>query len=81
MPKNGINNKWINGMPVLGNRPDSSKEYIKLRGLPVIWKSRHWHLGISIIIGIVIGIGIAKNLFLPLEFFLKKYNLFVLSCA
>ena len=27
----------------------------------VIWKSQHWHLGISI--GIDVGIGIAKNLF------------------
>ena len=28
-----------------------------------IWKSRHWHLGISIGIDVGIGIGIAKKLF------------------
>ena len=37
-----------------------------------IWKSGHRYLSISI----VIGIGIAKNLFLPSEFFLKKQNFF-----
>ena len=39
-----------------------------------IWKSGHRYLSISI----VIGIGIAKNLFLPSEFFLKKQNFFFL---
>ena len=37
-----------------------------------IWKSGHRYLSISI----VIGIGIAKNLFLPSEFFLKKQIFF-----
>ena len=36
--------------------------------IEAIWKSWHRHLSISI----VIGIGIAKKLFLPSEFFLKK---------
>ena len=36
--------------------------------IEAIWKSCHRHLSISI----VIGIGIAKNIFLPSEFFLKK---------
>ena len=39
------------------------------------------NLGIGIVIGISIGIGIAKILFLLSEVFLKKYSIFVLSCA
>ena len=40
--------------------------------LMVIWKSRRWHLGISILIRISISIGIAKKLFLLSEIVLKK---------
>ena len=44
--------------------------------IEAIWKSWHLHR----IISIVIGIGVAKNLFLPPEFFLKKYNIYVFLC-
>ena len=40
--------------------------------MDAIWKSRHRHLSISIVIGIVIGIGVTKKLFFPSEIFLKK---------
>ena len=44
-------------------------------------KSRHRHLGISIVIGIGINLDVAKILCLPSEVFLKKWSIFILSCA
>ena len=40
--------------------------------IEAIWKSRHRYLSISIVTGIEFGFGIAKNLFLPPEIFLKN---------
>ena len=42
--------------------------------IEAFWKSWHRHLNISIVTGIGIGIGTAKNLFLPSEIFFKKQN-------
>ena len=55
--------------------------------LLAIWKSRHWHLGISSEISIDIGIGIVKVLFLPCKIFIEKKRTFmskrviILSCT
>ena len=45
-----------------------------------IWKSRHCHIGISIVTGIDSGIQIEKFYFYFQNFFLKKQNIYVLSC-
>ena len=45
-----------------------------------IWKSRHWHIGISIVTGIDSDIQIEKFYFYFQNFFLKKQNIYVLSC-
>ena len=45
-----------------------------------IWKSRHWHFGISMVTGIDSGIETEKFYFYFQNFFLKKQNIYVLSC-
>ena len=45
-----------------------------------IWKSRHCHIGISIVTGIDSGFEIEKFYFYLQNFFLKKQNIYVLSC-
>ena len=48
--------------------------------LLTIWKSRHCHIGISIVTGIDSGFEIEKFYFYFQNFFLKKQNIYVLSC-
>ena len=45
-----------------------------------IWKSRHWHIDMSIVTGIDSGIQIKKFYFYFQNCFLKKQNIYVLSC-
>ena len=55
-------------LPIFSNNPVRT----------AIWKSRHRHFGISIVIEIVIGIDIAKKKILPPECFFKKQNIHVI---
>ena len=54
------------------NRKICSKPYTS-----AIWKSRHWHICITIGIGIDIGIDIPKSLFLPLWIVFWKNRTFM----
>ena len=49
--------------------------------LMAIWRSRHSHSGISIVIRIGISIGIAKKIFLFSEIVLKKEKIYAFSCT